>query len=288
MILKFGELPVLVSHLRSYEVYVQFPEAPGVEENTPVRLAGYQVGRVIAVEPPRLMPDMVTGKEYHHTIVVLGIENRFSNIPADVRVRLMKRGLGSSYIQMDYDPNAFEKETGTETKFLQDGAMVAGTTGMTSEFFPEESQQNLDRLIVSLNSLINNADKIVGDMSNQNNIKEALANLNEATKQAGETLKELEKLSASGSQAVAAANENIENVSDAFVNTSFELSQAISEIRKMLQNVNQGQGSAGKFIYDASLYENLRDATEELQLAMNELKALMQQSRQTGIPLRLK
>jgi hypothetical protein len=32
--------------MRSFEIYVQFPPAPGVEKDTPVRFFGYQIGRV--------------------------------------------------------------------------------------------------------------------------------------------------------------------------------------------------------------------------------------------------
>ena len=37
MIFKFGDLPVLVSELKSYEINIQFPTAPGVQRDTPVR-----------------------------------------------------------------------------------------------------------------------------------------------------------------------------------------------------------------------------------------------------------
>lgn len=291
LVFKFGDLPTAVSEIRSYEIYAQFPEAPGVEQNTPVRLAGYQVGSVIAVEPPRVMPDLKTGQNYHQTIVVIAIDKRFNNIPSNVNVKLMKRGLGSSYIELDYEPNTPKKRLDPnmpESVYLFNGARLQGSTGVTSEFFPEESQRKVETLITSLNSLILNANKIIGDMDNQKNIRESLAGLSDATKQATATLKQIEKLSTSGTDAVSNTNNNIGKVTDALVTTSYELSQTMAEFKTMLQNVNKGQGSAGKFIYDASLYENLSDATKELQLAMDELKALIQQSRQTGIPLKLK
>ncbi|OHB45761.1 MAG: hypothetical protein A2178_01800 [Planctomycetes bacterium GWC2_49_10] len=291
LVFKFGDLPVAVGELRSYDIYVQFPEAPGVEQNTSVRLAGYQVGRVVAIEPPRIMPDLVTGQRYHQTVVVIAIDNKFKNIPSNVRVKLMKRGLGSSYISLDYEPNSPQKQldpNNPESVFLYDGVCLQGSTGVTSEFFPEESQRKLSTLITSLNTLILNANTIIGDMDNQKNIRESLANLSDATKQATATLKELQKLSTTGSDAVTSTNTNISKVSDALVSTSFELNQTIAEFKTMLQTINKGQGSAGRFIQDATLYENLTDAGKELQLAMDELRALIQQSRQTGVPIKLK
>jgi len=36
LILKFGDLPGIVTKLDSFEVFVQFPTAPGVQKDTPV------------------------------------------------------------------------------------------------------------------------------------------------------------------------------------------------------------------------------------------------------------
>ena len=57
MIYKFGDLPTSVSRLRSFQVFVQFPTATGVQKDTPVRFAGYQIGRVTEVMPPQIRED---------------------------------------------------------------------------------------------------------------------------------------------------------------------------------------------------------------------------------------
>ena len=71
LIFKFGDLPTVVTKMGSFEVYVQFPTAPGVQTDTPVRFCGYQIGRVTKVMAPEIRKDMVTGLEYYQTIVVL-------------------------------------------------------------------------------------------------------------------------------------------------------------------------------------------------------------------------
>jgi len=43
LIFKFGDLPGIVTKLDSFEVFVQFPTAPGVQKDTPVRFCGYQI-----------------------------------------------------------------------------------------------------------------------------------------------------------------------------------------------------------------------------------------------------
>ena len=52
MVFIFGELPVIVSSLRSFNVLVKFPDALGVQTGTPIYYCGYQVGKVINVMSP--------------------------------------------------------------------------------------------------------------------------------------------------------------------------------------------------------------------------------------------
>ncbi|MHC4326352.1 MAG: MlaD family protein [Planctomycetota bacterium] len=170
LIFKFGDLPGIVTKLDSFEVFVQFPTAPGVQKDTPVRFCGYQIGRVTTVMAPEVREDMVSGLEYYQTVVILSIDKRYVTIPSGVEVKMMTRGLGSSYIELKQlpgvpvvplDPNR------PETKFLVDKIWLQGSTGMTSEFFPEESQKKLDGLIEGLGALIANANDIMGDKSSK-------------------------------------------------------------------------------------------------------------------------
>jgi phospholipid/cholesterol/gamma-HCH transport system substrate-binding protein len=291
LIFIFGDLPTAVTELRSFYVKVQFAQAPGIERNTPVRFAGYQIGRVVSVEPPRVMPDLITGKEYHQTLVVLAIDKQFVNIPSNVRVKLMRRGLGSSYIELQEEPGkplVRLDPNNPASVYLYPGARLQGSMGMTSEFFPEESQKKLDELATALKTLIDNSNKIIGDVNNQINIKASLANLSEATKQATVTLKGLEKFSEAGTTTFESAGTDVRNVSNSLIETSVELNKTIIEVQKLVHKINEGQGSAGRFVNDASLYENLLDSSLELQQAMEELKLLLAQSREKGIPIKLK
>jgi len=97
---------------------------------------------------PEIRKDMVSGLEYYQTVVILSVDKRYVTIPSCVEVKLMTRGLGSSYIELKQcpgvpvvplDPNR------PETKYLVDKIWIQGSTGMTSEFFlpgrkPEETR----------------------------------------------------------------------------------------------------------------------------------------------------
>lgn len=273
LIFMFNDFPTVVSELRSFQVFVQFPTAPGVLKDTPVRFCGYPIGSVTKVMPPQIRKDLNTGLEYHQTMVILSINKKYVNIPSNVEVKLMTRGLGSSYIELSVDPAlplTPRDPNRPETKFLVDKMLLQGSTGMTSEFFPEESQKKLEELVNGLSAFIDNANGILGDKANKENIKTTLANLSGVSKQATQTLDELQKFLAAG------------------VNASEEASKTAAELRLILEKINNGQGSAGKIINDARLYENLLENTQEIEVLLQDLKGLVAEYRKKGIKVQLK
>ncbi len=185
MIFKFGDLPTAVSRIKSFQVYVKFPTAPGVQKDTPVRFCGYQIGRVTTVMAPRIMEDSNTGREYHQTLVVLSIDKSYTDIPSNVEAKLMTRGLGSSYIELKVNPETLPAPpldpNHPETAYLTEGLTLQGSKGMTSEFFPEESQKKLNNLVDDIGTFIGNANDIIGDPNNKENVKATLAHMSDAT-----------------------------------------------------------------------------------------------------------
>lgn len=295
LIFKFQELPTFMGRWRSFQVFVQFPTAPGVEKDTPVRFCGYQIGRVMKVMAPQLRPETrngkETGREYHQTVVVLGIEEGYVNIPSNVEVKLMTRGLGSSYIELKQRPG--EPQTPLdpnrpETEFLVDKIWLQGSTGMTSEFFPEESQKKLDDLVEDLKTLLTNANDIIGGRENKENIKKTLANLAEMTQQATQTIEEFQKLAAAGTSTLKSADARVEKVVTATVDTSEELSKATSQLRIILEKLNSGQGTAARLVNDGRFYESLLENTQQMQALLEELTLFIAQARDKGVPIKLK
>jgi ABC-type transporter Mla subunit MlaD len=293
LIFMFGDFPTYFNRARSFQVFVQFRTAPRVDKGTPVRFCGYPIGSVIKVMAPEIREEITrdTGKKadkddgektdkdngkkkkeprkYHQALVILGIRKKYVNIPSNVEVKLMMRGLGSSYIELRVDPNSLPAPPldpdRRETQFLKDGMWLQGSTGQTSEFFPEESQKKLDKLVDRMRTVLNNANKIVGDPNSQENVKKILANVSNMTEQATQTLENLEKFFIAGT-----------GVSD-------ELSKTVAELRKILEKVNNGEGTAAKFINDGKVYEGLADSTEQLDMLLQELRLLINKIREKGL-----
>ncbi|MCH8192647.1 MAG: MCE family protein [Planctomycetes bacterium] len=310
LIFKFGDLPRFVTQWKFFDVHVQFRSAAGAQKDTPVHFCGYQVGRVSAVTAPEILPELEDGQpgelRYHQTRVTLSIAQQYDNIPVDSTVTLMTRGLGSSFIEIkppSPDPAR------PVTQFMVDGTSVQGATGMTSEFFPQESQEKLELLVDDIRVFLGNANNMAGDQQNQENFKTILTNIAAASSEltqtlvqtkatlsvmsdtldeyrnlaamgadtlsvVSETLNEYRSLAASGTDTLKHADVQFEAITQSFVETSQALSKVASEVRLLLGHVNAGEGTLGRLIQDARFYENLLATTEQLQVLVQQLKAV--------------
>jgi len=289
LIFIFQDLPTAISKF-GFSVFVRFPTAPGVQKDTAVNFCGFQIGRVIDVMAPQMLKDLNTHQVYHQTVVVLSIKKKYANIPSNVEAKLMRRGLGSSSIELTVDPDVLptpRDPNRPETMFLVEGMLLQGSAGVTSEFFPVESQQKLDELVSGLTQLIKNADDILGDPNNKENFKNTLANLPEMTKQAELTLKEVQELTAAAAETLKNADAKAGRLVTAMVDTSEELSKTVKELRLILEKINNGQGTAARFVNDGRLYESMLENAEQLQLRLEEMKSLIAKWRDKKIKISL-
>jgi len=299
LIFKFGDLPSVVTKMGSFQVFVQFPTAPGVETDTPVRFCGYQIGRVTKVMAPEPKVDLVSGLKYYQTVVILSIDKSYVNIPSNVEIKLMTRGLGSSYIELKQTPGKpaepLDPNRPETKKYLVDNILLQGSTGMTSEFFPEESQKKLDELVDGIIALIANANDVIGSPDNKENLQIMLANLTKASEQAKETIQqakqtieEFRKFAVAGTTTLTNVDAKAEELVVAMVDTSEEISKAATRLRQILETINDGQGSVAKLINDGRFYENMLENTQQLQLLLDEIKSFVAQARDKGVPIKLK
>ncbi|MHC4290728.1 MAG: MlaD family protein [Planctomycetota bacterium] len=256
MLFRFRDLPLAVTKLKSFEILVYFPEAPGVQKDTPVQYCGYQIGRVMKVAPPQLYDGS------HKIGVTMAIEKRFPDIPEEVDIIVMKRGLGSSFVELRVDP---AKITQADRFLKNETIKKAGQVGMASDFFPPEVQDKLEDLVDSMTALTENTNAIIGDSENQTNIKKMVANIEMASLQADATLQSVQKFSDIGA-------EKIEVIGDKVAIAAEQLEGTLSQMRQLLAKIDAGSGTAGKMVNDGRLYENLIESSRELKMLLKQLK----------------
>ena len=277
LIFKFNDFPTAMSKLNSYEVGVQFASSPGAQKDTPVRFCGYQVGRVTSVKPPEMRDELEdgvkTGRRYFQSLVLMSIDKQYSNIPTNVDIQLITRGLGSSYIEMVPAPNLPEiplEEVGVAPSlFLRSGMVLQGRVGTSTEFLSSETQNKLDELLSSLVLVVNNANDIIGDVNNKENVKQSLANLSEATAETKAVIKQFETFMVSINQ------------------STEELTQMLKSAKEIMAKIESGQGTAGRLVNDARFYESLLENSKQLNMLLEEMQKFVKQANEKGLKIKL-
>lgn len=271
MLIKFRDLPQLVSKFKSFEILVYFPEAPGIQKDTPVQFCGYQIGRVRKVAYPKR--DTTQDGHQHKVGVSIAIDKRYTDIPNSIEVVIMKRGLGSSYIELR------DAAEGEPSGYVKDKMVLYGTVSMASEFLPPEVQAKLEDLVDSITALSDNANKVLGDADNQTNIKQTLENITLATAQARETLASVQKFSDAGTEQMDVMGAKVVLVAE-------QLEGALSDMRQLTARIESGDGTLGKLVNDGRLYENLLESSQELEMTLEQLKQWAAEAREKGIRIK--
>jgi phospholipid/cholesterol/gamma-HCH transport system substrate-binding protein len=175
--------------------------------------------------------------------------------------------------------------------------LLQGSTGMTSEFFPEESQQMLNDLVTDIRAFIGNANDILGDPNNKKNFNATMANIADASghlttamdeavrtmQDARKTLGDFQSLASTGTDTLKSADVKVERLVVAMVDTSTELGKAVSQMRLALEKVNNGDGTAGRLINDGRLYESLLENTTQLNVLLKDFKELIDKISSKGL-----
>ena len=74
----------------------------------------------------------------------------------------------------------------------------------------------------------------------------------------------------------------------AMLGASEELTKTVSELRMILEKVNNGQGTAARLVNDGKFYENLLENTQQLQLLLEDLTSLIAKWDDDGVQIKLK
>ena len=64
-----------------------------------------------------------------------------------------------------------------------------------------------------------------------------------------------------------------------------DLTSVIGAVHAVVEQARSGQGTAGKFLYDPSLYDNLNDTVGRFQASLDEFRLLIQKWKAEGLPV---
>ena len=268
LVFQFGDLPTFVSRYDAHEISIFLPEAPGLQENTPVKFRGYRVGKVVRVDPPELLPDLEDPKKKYYQIEIRVAISKEYHIPANVRPKVFRRGLGTGFV-------ALVLEGPPSPEMIKAGDQFKGMVSEGSDFISEGTQRKLDQLITSLTELsdnlksqltplpptvVDNADPnkvhsnittavmrldsalknlniVLGDVENQQNVKKTLVGFAGLSGDLQAAMSEIKSLAAEGKQLIGQAAKTIENIGEFTDKASTNVIQLSQKMRETAEQM---------------------------------------------------
>lgn len=162
---------------------------------------------------------------------------------------------------------------------------------------PNKTRANITTTVMRMDNMFKNLNVLVGDPTTQKNFKKALADFSALSGESYAAIKEIrafaeeaEKLLQKVSNTVGdtgkflnQAQENLEKTGTQIQNAADEMAQAMQQMNKLLLKLSEGDGTAGRFVNDPRLYEALTDTTENLNLAITDIREQIALWREHGI-----
>lgn len=259
--------------------YAKYDNVEGLGPSSKVSINGLKVGQVDKIIP-------VTSKDGKiYFLVRLIVDNDFS-FSKKSTVEIFEPGLMSGKemkINLDYTgPKAVDGDT------LQGAFKLSMLNSLSSQVGPVKDQ--ISEVLKRVDSLANSANKVL-DERNRQEIRALLANLNttvagfeNASKSANSLLANndprLQKILDNANVAVVSANTAVgkygklaESIDAQKLNTTIaSLDATVNKLNGVISGIDRGEGSLGKLAKDEQLYNNLEQATKNLNDLVLDLK----------------
>ncbi|MDO5614671.1 MAG: MlaD family protein [Cruoricaptor ignavus] len=260
--------------------YAKYDDVEGISRSSAVSINGLKVGQVEQIIPKTHK----NGKIYFVMKILVNDEFKFSK---NSTLEIFEPGIMSgkqARINIVYD-GATAKSGDT----LSSGYKESMMNSLSSQVGPVKDQ--VESVLKKVDSLMHNANAIT-DAKNQAEIRALLSNLNRTvsafentSKQTNELLSHsdprLQKVLDNANLATVSAKNAIDNYGKVAedidvqkLNSAIDkLSQTSDQLSKVIEGINNGEGSLGKLTKDEQLYQNLNKTAENLNALVEDMKA---------------
>lgn len=276
-IVKIEEIPIGAKGGRG-RVQAVFPSVAGLDEKSPVRIAGVRIGIVqdIKLEGNRavvtlaLDPGVVLHQGARAEVTSLGmLGDKYIEIyPGDLSGPLLKPGT----VLDGTSPIGFDQAIRSANDIMADVKTV--TASLRKSLGDAEGQKRLDEIIENIRQL--SADLKAAVEANRKNVDATIGNFREFS----ETLKtELPKIAekinrlADNVDSVVAANR--ENATESIANIkeiSAKLRTSADNLNEISGKIARGEGTIGKLVNDETTVNNLNETLKSVESGVKSLK----------------
>jgi len=257
--------------------HIVYDNIAGLTESNPVEINGYQAG---VVQDVKLINDG-SGR----ILVSLSVDKHF-NIPMDTEAEITTATLiaGMKIILRMGDSNEMCHNHDTLSGYVAASILDR----LSSTITPLEG--NITNMIVSLDSVVSALNDVFtpgmtadirSTMANVSSVTSSLKEVSNSSKDelitAIEDLQAFTSMLSANSATLDSTIKNISGISDAVAAADMgatlgSLKSSLTNLEGIVKGISQGEGTAGKFIANDSLYTNLSNTLYNLDMLLRDMK----------------
>ena len=251
---------------------VKYEKVDGLSASNPVTLNGFKIGKVQKIN--------FNPNNTRELLVDIIIENDVL-FPKTSLAELYETGLiGGKAIAIipDYKNDSTIASDGD----LLIGVIKPGLTELVNQILPQVQLQ--------IEALIKNAEIVLGnintlfDEETKQELRSSIQDFSNLTKNLSETSDEISNLIVNNSEnltntisELSKASSNIRTISDSIseeeaLKIASNLNELVSNLNTITRSLKDSEGTAGQLINDKSIYKNLENATNELNILIEDIK----------------
>ena len=258
--------------------YTVYDNIGGLAESSPVEINGYKVGVVQSID----FIDAVSGR----LLVALSVDHGFK-LPKNTVAEIVPVSLlGGMKVQFVYGngPGIY-----SENDTIPGRLAVSIIDKMETEILPIKNK--ITDLITVLDSVISSVNEVM-DADFKKDISGTIANLNNTTEslekiigskesELKSTLDNINKFSlmlSQNSENMSKTFRNLEAITDTLASADIyssvsNLKVSLEKAATLMDNMNNGKGTAGQILTNDTLYSNLANSLESLNVLLQDMKA---------------
>ncbi len=254
------------------DYYVVYDKINGLAESSPVEVNGHKVGVVQTIK----FIDPVSGR----LLVVMSVNKHFKipkNTVAEITTATIIAGMK---VQLVYGKGpGFYSNHDTLPGRLAESLI----TRVENEIIPV--REKLTHLISELDSVAGSVNEIM-DPQFRKNLRSGVASLSSTAKSIDEAdlktslenIKKFTNMLAANSDKVEGTLTNLQSISDSIsaadiYNSVENLKSSLEKLSSLVENLNNGKGTAGQLMTNDTLYRNISGTLSNLDLLIQDMKA---------------
>jgi len=265
--------------LKSTAIYYSvYNKVGGLAESSPVEVNGFRVGVIQSID----FIDASSGR----LLVVFSVNKNFKlpkNTVAEIvpvsllggmKVQFVYGNGPGTYSEHDTIPGRLAEsitdKMETELLPLKEKvsnliSVIDSVIGSIKEVMDADFRKDVGGIASNLNNTTGTIDRIIG--SNEKELKTTIENLNKFSNMLSENSGKMTKTFS-----------NLENITDTLAASDIytsvsNLKSSLEKATLMMDNMNKGKGTAGQFLTNDTLYANLANSLESLNVLLKDMKA---------------